>query len=53
MPPPPSRDTSILLKPKPIDQQTSRKRPSMGESSGYISTDSEWEKVSEGEEKSR
>lgn len=30
-----------------------RRRRSLGESSGYVSTDSEWEKVSEGEEKSK
>jgi hypothetical protein len=30
-----------------------RRRRSLGESSGYISTDSEWEKVSEGEDKSK
>lgn len=30
-----------------------RRRRSLGESSGYISTDSEWEKVSEGEEKNK
>lgn len=29
-----------------------RRRRSQGESSGYVSTDSEWEKVSEGENKS-
>ena len=29
-----------------------RKRRSLGDSSDYVSTDSEWEKVSEGEEKS-
>jgi hypothetical protein len=32
---------------------TGRRRRSMGDSSGYVSTDSEWEKVSEGEEKSK
>jgi hypothetical protein len=30
-----------------------RRRRSLGDSSGYVSTDSEWEKVSEGEEKSK
>ncbi|KAK4945395.1 SMK killer toxin resistance protein [Elasticomyces elasticus] len=30
-----------------------RRRRSLGESSGYISTDSEWEKISEGEEKNK
>ncbi|KEF63480.1 uncharacterized protein A1O9_01458 [Exophiala aquamarina CBS 119918] len=43
----------------PAEQRTSdsgevlRRRRSLGEGSGYISTDSEWEKVSEGEEKSK
>lgn len=43
----------------PTEQRTSdagevlRRRRSLGEGSGYISTDSEWEKVSEGEEKSK
>lgn len=31
---------------------TLRKRRSLGDSSDYVSTDSEWERVSEGEEKS-
>lgn len=30
---------------------SSTRRPSLGDSSGYISTDSEWEKVSEGDDK--
>ena len=30
-----------------------RRRRSLGDSSGYVSTDSEWEKVSEGEEKGK
>jgi hypothetical protein len=30
-----------------------RRRRSLGESSGYVSTDSEWEKVSEGDEKGK
>jgi cytoskeletal protein RodZ len=38
--------------PRTADSQSSgRRRPSLGESSGYVSTDSEWEKVSEGEGK--
>ncbi|KIV91748.1 hypothetical protein PV10_06255 [Exophiala mesophila] len=47
-------NTSILLQPKtPETTDAMRRRRSLGESSGYISTDSEWEKVSEGEEKSK
>lgn len=43
-----------LLPPKSSDtSEAVRRRRSLGESSGYISTDSEWEKVSEGEEKSK
>jgi len=53
--PPPSqakeRDPNALLKPKAIAPDELRKRRRLGESSGYVSTDSEWEKVSEGEEK--
>lgn len=56
MPPPPIRPTapppkeqSVLLKPKLADAAgTARQRRSQGDSSGYVSTDSEWEKVSEG-----
>lgn len=56
--PPPKRQTapkdpSMLLKPRPADAQGAiRQRNSRGgDSSGDVSTDSEWEKVSEGEEK--
>lgn len=50
----PKDTTSILLQPKSSESTDAmRRRRSLGESSGYISTDSEWEKVSEGEEKSR
>lgn len=46
------RDSSGFLKPKPADAAASvRQRHSQGEGSGYVSTDSEWEKVSEGDEK--
>jgi hypothetical protein len=56
MPPPPIRPTAqapkeqpVLLKPKPADAPvTVKQRRSQGDSSGYVSTDSEWEKVSEG-----
>ena len=45
-------DASVLLKPKPNDLEELRRRRSLGDSSGYVSTDSEWEKVSEGEKES-
>lgn len=52
--PPPPRDPPTLLKPIPTDgEEAVRKRRSMGESSGDISTDSEWEKISEHSEKDR
>jgi hypothetical protein len=52
--PPPRRDHSTLLKPKPTEAEAAVKnRRSMGDSSGYISTDSEWEKISENSEKER
>jgi ER protein Pkr1 len=54
MKPPPPREPPAPLKPKPSDaEEALRKRRSMGESSGYISTDSEWEKISENSEKER
>ena len=48
-PPPPYRASSL----KPVPADTLRKRQSMGDSSGYVSTDSEWDKVSDAEEKSQ
>lgn len=46
--PPPPREPPTLLKPKPTGAgEALRKRRSMGESSGCVSTDSEWEKISE------
>jgi ER protein Pkr1 len=55
MKPPPPREPPTMLKPKPTGNEETllRKRRSMGDSSGYISTDSEWEKVSENSEKDR
>ena len=49
------KDTSSTrLEPKMTESiEALRRRRSLGESSGYISTDSEWEKVSEGDEKSK
>ncbi|KAJ9609196.1 SMK killer toxin resistance protein [Cladophialophora chaetospira] len=50
----PKDSSSTLLEPKLAESNEAlRRRRSLGESSGYISTDSEWEKISEGEEKSR
>jgi len=50
----PKDSSSTLLEPKLANSSEAlRRRRSLGESSGYISTDSEWEKISEGEEKSR
>jgi hypothetical protein len=46
-PPPPPRGSSL----KPVLAETLRKRQSMGDSSGYVSTDSEWDKVSDVEDK--
>lgn len=43
--------SSGMLGPGDAEDST-RKRRSLGESSGYISTDSEWEKVDESDEKS-
>lgn len=50
----PPREPPITLKPKPskVDEGV-RERRSMGDSSGDISTDSEWEKISEQSEKDR
>jgi hypothetical protein len=49
---PPPKEQPALLKPRPADAQgTVRHRRSQGDSSGYVSTDSEWEKVSEGGDK--
>ena len=42
-------DSDTLLKPRPLPHDQSGRRRSLGDSSGYVSTDSEWEKVSEGE----
>ena len=54
MKPPPPRNPPTSLKPKPTDaEEALRKRRSMGDSSGYVSTDSEWEKVSNNSEKDR
>ncbi|KAL6249714.1 SMK killer toxin resistance protein [Rhinocladiella similis] len=48
----PRQKSPTLLEPRGTDgMEAVRRRRSLGESSGYISTDSEWEKVSEGEEK--
>ena len=55
MPPPrrpPPVDATNLLKPQPTDTSL-RKRSSQGDSSGYVSTDSEWEKISESEEREK
>jgi len=50
----PNQTSATLLDPKVTDNtEAVRRRRSLGESSGYISTDSEWEKVSEGEEKGK
>ena len=55
--PPPKRpvglkDSSGFLKARPADaSQALRQRHSQGDSSGYVSTDSEWEKVSEGDDR--
>jgi ER protein Pkr1 len=49
---PPPKEQPALLKPRSADAQgTVRHRRSQGDSSGYVSTDSEWEKVSEGDDK--
>jgi hypothetical protein len=50
----PKDSPSTHLEPKLAESSEAlRRRRSLGESSGYVSTDSEWEKVSEGEEKSK
>jgi len=50
----PKDTSSTLLEPKMAEStEALRRRRSLGESSGYVSTDSEWEKVSEGEDKSK
>ncbi|KAJ9642238.1 uncharacterized protein PV06_03202 [Exophiala oligosperma] len=50
----PKQKSPTLLEPRATDGvEAVRRRRSLGESSGYISTDSEWEKVSEGEEKGK
>jgi hypothetical protein len=50
----PKDSSSTLLEPKMAEStEALRRRRSLGESSGYVSTDSEWEKVSEGEEKGK
>lgn len=50
MPPPPPRGSSL----RPVPEGVVRERLSVGaaEASGYVSTDSEWDKVSDAEEKS-
>lgn len=54
MKPPPPRDPPTLLKPKPtVASEALRERRNMADSSGYVSTDSEWEKISESSEKER
>jgi ER protein Pkr1 len=54
MKPPPLRDPPTSLRPKPTEaEEALRKRRSIGDSSGYISTDSEWEKLSASSEKER
>ena len=50
----PKDSASTLLEPKLADSSEAlRRRRSLGESSGYVSTDSEWEKISEGDEKNK
>lgn len=48
----PLQEAIQSLRPPPTEAGDHlRKRRSLGDNSGYVSTDSEWEKVSEGEEK--
>lgn len=48
----PRQDTAQSLRPPPIQaDDTLRKRHSLGDSSGDVSTDSEWEKISDRGEK--
>ncbi|EXJ95319.1 hypothetical protein A1O1_00439 [Capronia coronata CBS 617.96] len=50
----PKQLSPTLLEPKRSESvEEVRRRRSLGESSGYVSTDSEWEKVSEGDDKSK
>ncbi|KAL2440922.1 hypothetical protein ABEF94_010132 [Exophiala dermatitidis] len=50
----PKHATPTMLEPRMAESvEALRRRRSLGESSGYVSTDSEWEKVSETEEKSK
>lgn len=50
----PKDSSPTLLEPKMAEStEALRRRRSLGDSSDYVSTDSEWEKVSEGEEKSK
>ena len=50
----PKDSASTHLEPKLAESNEAlRRRRSLGESSGYVSTDSEWEKVSEGDEKNK
>ena len=42
-------DPSMHLRPRPGMRDDEKRRRSHGDSSGYVSTDSEWEKVSEGD----
>jgi ER protein Pkr1 len=54
MEPPPPPDPLKPSKAKPINTgEALRKRRSLGDSSGYVSTDSEWEKISENSERER
>lgn len=50
----PKQTSPTLLEPKMAESvEAVRRRRSLGESSGYVSTDSEWEKVSEGDDKTK
>ena len=42
-------ESSVHLRPRPVVADDGKRRRSLGDSSGYVSTDSEWEKVSEGD----
>jgi hypothetical protein len=46
---PGAKDLVPFLKPRPVGTEELRHRRSAGDSSGYVSTDSEWEKVGEGD----
>ena len=50
----PEDSSTTHLEPKLAESSEAlRRRRSLGDSSGYVSTDSEWEKVSEGEDRSK